>query len=422
MPAKEPSEHIRDDPEIEPLSVSPSSVPASAAQESTQPATSPVAAATSSPKAMSDDALGATDDRSASQLQAASPLQPTSDTVSAAQEDNMSAGSSPRSPEPEADGHANNASAPQSSSPAFAEADTAAGFDADTAREAITRMLHYQQRAHLAEKRLAEALAAQEKLRAQLKKGRLHQADSGQAEDAPVSPPVKPQPLYNELGGIGYVYSSVYGVLPRIPKPCEPANDSGQVEDQDTESGQLLALQTNSQPFTPRAAAGPESEANAYLTEPGEADAAANTLAAAAAAAAAFGANHSSVKSIARSGSRAIPMLSALGSWEGLVNVMHVGTASAPALLDLEALHGHKWRAGSRSRWREVKVAWKEIQRLAGDVDENTPAQVLKQQYIEAARQLDKERKTFGPGQTEMGFPTHLKKIIMPKHRQSLQD
>lgn len=117
-------------------------------------------------------------------------------------------------------------------------------------------------------------------------------------------------------------------------------------------------------------------------------------------------------------GVRAIPMLSVLGSWVGLFEKMYVGASDAPPLLDLEAQYGHKWRPGAKSRWREVRVGWQEILQTAGETDDllRSPTS-QRRRYLQAAQQLDETRAVLGPGGSAMGFPTHLKKVIMPRHK-----
>lgn len=99
---------------------------------------------------------------------------------------------------------------------------------------------------------------------------------------------------------------------------------------------------------------------------------------------------------------------------------MYIGTESAPAMLDLEAQHGHKWRPGSKSRWLEVRLGWEEIRHVAGMKDAQAQSPLtLKRHYLVAAKKLDEDRMSLGPRNSEMGFPSHLKKVIMPKYSKS---
>lgn len=116
-------------------------------------------------------------------------------------------------------------------------------------------------------------------------------------------------------------------------------------------------------------------------------------------------------------GCRAIRQLSVIGSWVGLLKVMYIGSDNEKPLLELENLHGYKWRPGAKARWREVRIGWQEICRVAGATSPHMSPTTLSRGYSQAAEDLDAARMKMGSRESELGFPTHLKKFIMPKHK-----
>lgn len=201
-------------------------------------------------------------------------------------------------------------------------------------------------------------------------------------------------PLRNNVGGLGYVYSEAHGgIVPRGPQVIRPSV-TAVAPSAPSEQGALGFLNSDQTSAAAAGVAGPAAAAAAGVAGPAG-------------------------KVAPAPGCRAIPQLSVIKTWVGLFKVMYVGTNLDPPLLDQEALHGYKWRPGAKIRWREVRIGWLEILRVAGNTDSLMSPSSLRRQYEQAAVTIDEERMLLGRDGSKMGFPSHLKKIIMPKYKQS---
>lgn len=242
---------------------------------------------------------------------------------------------------------------------------------ADREKQHVERLqLQLQQQHKLQEQTQQQLLADSRHHSEQLQ--RLVQHTSG-----PPSHIFEPQlPEVNPLGGLGYVWTSGQGVLPRIPEELElAAKATAALSSAPAQQG--VPPLPHVQPTTSHTA--PQASPTGVGPKPG---------------------------------CRSVPTLGTIGSWEGLYHAMYVGNAAFPAMLDLELQHGSAWRTGSSKRWHEMKVGWEEVLEVAGSAaDPLMSPQSLRVQYKLAAQKLDAARLSQG----KRGFPSHLKNVIIPK-------
>ncbi len=248
------------------------------------------------------------------------------------------------------------------------------------AQELGSLVLHYKQQTDR-EKQEVERLQLQLQQQQQLLADSQHHSEQLQRlVQHATGPPRRmgePQlPEVNPVASLGSVWTSGHGVLPPIPGELQlAANPEAALSSAPAQHGVGSVLKLQPTTLQPAAQASP----NAFGPQPG---------------------------------CRSVPTLGTIGSWEGLYQAMCVGSTVFPAMLDLEQQQGSAWRIGSSKRWHELKVGWDEVLEVAGSAaDLLTSPQSRRVQYELAAQKLDAARLSQG----KLGFPSHLKNVIMPK-------